>query len=169
MAILQADKKYVANGVTVNVYHLGDHNDNGIDMPPRPRCLNLIGVTIHNTPWIDTASGTTPAEQYTRATKNDNMGSVRVHYYVDDELRLNIDYELFKKKIISKFWTEKEKDEFCNGNILKVLYLKNFIVGIFLILIIIGIIILILYRCYLKRKKKNYKNNDEIGEELELI
>lgn len=85
MAILQADKKYVANGVTVNVYHLGDHNDNDIDMPPRPRCLNLIGITIHNTDWISVASGTTPAEQYTRATKNGNMGSVRVHYYVDDE------------------------------------------------------------------------------------
>ena len=102
--------------------------------------------------------------------ENNNISDIYfVNYYVDDELRLNIDYELFKKKIISKFWTEKEKDEFCNGNIIKVLYLKNFIVGIFLILIIIGIIILILYRCYLKRKKKNYKTNDEIGEELELI
>ena len=30
------------------------------------------------------ASGTTPAEQYTRATVNGNMNDVRVHYYVDN-------------------------------------------------------------------------------------
>ena len=30
------------------------------------------------------ASGTTPAEQYTRATVNGNMKDVRVHYYVDN-------------------------------------------------------------------------------------
>lgn len=42
------------------------------------------GVTIHNTGRIQTASGTTPAEQYTRACwPNQNLKSVRVHYYVD--------------------------------------------------------------------------------------
>ena len=44
----------------------------------------VIGVTIHNTDWISVASGTTPAEQYTRATVNGNMNDVRVHYYVDN-------------------------------------------------------------------------------------
>ncbi len=44
----------------------------------------IIGVTIHNTSWITTASETTPAEQYTRATVNGNMNDVRVHYYVDN-------------------------------------------------------------------------------------
>jgi N-acetylmuramoyl-L-alanine amidase len=43
-----------------------------------------LGVTIHNTGSINVASNTTPAEQYTRATINNNMGSVRVHFYVDD-------------------------------------------------------------------------------------
>ncbi len=43
------------------------------------------GITIHNTGRISVPEGTTPAEQYTRATwPNCNMGSVRVHYYVDD-------------------------------------------------------------------------------------
>ena len=41
----------------------------------------IIGVTVHNTDWITTAVGTTPAEQYTRATVNGNMKDVRVHYY----------------------------------------------------------------------------------------
>lgn len=44
----------------------------------------IIGVTVHNTDWISVASGTTPAEQYTRATVNGNMNDVRVHYYVDN-------------------------------------------------------------------------------------
>ncbi len=44
----------------------------------------IIGVTVHNTDWITVASGTTPAEQYTRATVNNNMRDVRVHYYVDN-------------------------------------------------------------------------------------
>ena len=50
------------------------------------RALSAInGVTIHNTGRIKVPSGTTMAEQYTRATyPNCNMGSVRVHYYVDE-------------------------------------------------------------------------------------
>ena len=43
----------------------------------------LVGITVHNTDKIS-VSGTTMAEQYTRATVNGNMGDVRVHFYVDD-------------------------------------------------------------------------------------
>lgn len=39
-------------------------------------------VTMHNTD--DLPGVNDDAEQYTRATYNENMGSVRVHYYVDD-------------------------------------------------------------------------------------
>lgn len=39
-------------------------------------------VTIHNTG--DLANVVDDAEQYTRATYNENMGTVRVHYYVDE-------------------------------------------------------------------------------------
>ena len=39
-------------------------------------------VTIHNT--NDLAGVADDAEQYTRATYNENMGAARVHYYVDD-------------------------------------------------------------------------------------
>ena len=41
-------------------------------------------LTLHNNDRISTAANTTPAEQYTRATVNGNMGTVRVHFYVDD-------------------------------------------------------------------------------------
>ena len=81
--ILKADKTTTLNGVKVNEYLLTAHNPNRIDMPTA-KITKPIGVTIHNTAWISVASGTTPAEQYTRATYNGNMGDVRVHYYVDD-------------------------------------------------------------------------------------
>ena len=41
-------------------------------------------ITVHNTDRIRTAAGTTMAEQYARATFNNNMGDVVVHYYIDE-------------------------------------------------------------------------------------
>jgi hypothetical protein len=84
MAILKPDKTTTLGGVTVNEYLLTKHNPNHIDMPSVSMESKIIGVTIHNTDWISVASGTTPAEQYTRATVNGNMNDVRVHYYVDN-------------------------------------------------------------------------------------
>lgn len=83
MAILKPTKTYNWNGLKVNEFLLTTNNPNKIDMPtvamPAP-----IGVTIHNTGAIKVSSSTTMAEQYTRATYNGNMGTVRVHFYVDD-------------------------------------------------------------------------------------
>lgn len=83
MAFLVPDREYTANGVKVNEYLLTKHNPNNIDMP-WAEITDLIGVTIHNTDWITCASGTHPSEQYSRSSKNGNMGTVRVHFYVDD-------------------------------------------------------------------------------------
>ena len=84
MAILRPDTITTLGGVTVNEYLLTNHNPNHIDMPSVSMEGKVIGVTIHNTDWISVASGTTPAEQYTRATVNGNMNDVRVHFYVDN-------------------------------------------------------------------------------------
>lgn len=84
MAILKPDKTTTLGDVPVHEYLLTKHNPNRIDMPSVSMEGKIIGVTIHNTDWISTASGTTPAEQYTRATVNGNMNDVRVHYYVDN-------------------------------------------------------------------------------------
>lgn len=84
MAILKPDNKTTFGGVTVNEYLLTRHNPNRIAMPSVSMEGKIIGVTVHNTAWITTAAGTTPAEQYTRATVNGNMNDVRVHYYVDN-------------------------------------------------------------------------------------
>ena len=84
MAILKPDNTTTLCGVTVNEFLLTKHNPNHIDMPSVSMEGKVIGVTVHNTDWISVASGTTPAEQYTRATVNGNMNDVRVHYYVDN-------------------------------------------------------------------------------------
>ena len=83
MAILKPDNILQIGGVKVNYFPINEHNSRSISMPTA-KMSNVIGVTIHNTDWISVAAGTTPAEQYTRATVNGNMGSVRVHYYVDN-------------------------------------------------------------------------------------
>ena len=82
--ILKTDKTTNLGGITVNEYLLTKHNPYNIDMPSVSMEGKIIGVTIHNTSWITTAAGTTPAEQYTRATVNGNMKDVRVNYYVDN-------------------------------------------------------------------------------------
>ena len=83
-AILRSDTTTTLNGVKINEYLLTKHNPNHIDMPSVSMDGKVIGITVHNTDWISVASGTTPAEQYTRATVNGNMKDVRVHYYVDN-------------------------------------------------------------------------------------
>lgn len=84
MAILRPDTTTTLNGVKINEYLLTKHNPNHINMPSVSMESKVIGVTVHNTDWISVASGTTPAEQYTRATVNGNMKDVRVHYYIDN-------------------------------------------------------------------------------------
>lgn len=84
MAILRPDTTTTLNGVKINEYLLTKHNPNRIAMPSVSMEGKVIGVTVHNTDQISLASGTTPAEQYTRATVNGNMNDVRVHYYVDN-------------------------------------------------------------------------------------
>ena len=88
-----------------------------------------------------------------------------VKYFVDDELLLSINYELFKKNIITRFWTEEEKDDFCRGNILKLLYPNIYYFCIyFLLTIIIFSSLLFLFKCYninlKKENKKSSLNND---------
>ena len=80
---LKPDKSYVWNSVPVNQYFITEHNVNKIAMPSK-RTKRLLGITIHNTDWINVNSATTPAEQYSRACINGNLNSVRVHYYVDN-------------------------------------------------------------------------------------
>ena len=84
MALLIPDRIYNVNGLRIKEYLLTNHNPNKISLPGK-RALPLIGITLHNTNDINEARQTTDPEQYVRATINGNMGTVRVHYYVDDD------------------------------------------------------------------------------------
>ncbi|MBP1559627.1 MAG: N-acetylmuramoyl-L-alanine amidase [Oscillospiraceae bacterium] len=79
--MLKADFVSCMNGVKVCRYLLADHNPNGITLPPM-RKKPLIAVTIHNTEDLPRVED--DGEQYTRATVNGNMRTVRTHFYVDD-------------------------------------------------------------------------------------
>ena len=82
MAFLTPDNTKDINGVLTKEFLLTNHNVNNIIMPSGNR-KKTVAITIHNTGAIDVASGTTMAEQYTRATYYGNMKDVRVQYYVD--------------------------------------------------------------------------------------
>lgn len=75
------DKVYTANGVEVYEYLLKNHNINNIALPSK-RTSSKVRITIHNTD--DLPSIEDDGRNYTAATINDNMKSVRVHFYVDD-------------------------------------------------------------------------------------
>ena len=79
--MLTPDKITVINGVKVNEYLLANHNVNRITLPPM-RSKLFIGVTMHNTEDLPRVED--DAEQYTRATVNGNMGTVRTQLYTDD-------------------------------------------------------------------------------------
>lgn len=86
MAFLQPDKKYTLYGLEISeklitansgVRYYSNRKLNTKDHKPEY-------ITIHNTEDINEASGTNDAEQYARATYNNNMGTVVVHYYIDE-------------------------------------------------------------------------------------
>ena len=100
MNFLVPDKIYTLNGVTVYQKLLPDGEKwkdpekakaagfEPDDLYKANRPLSgdgrARGVTIHNTDKIRVPEGTTMAEQYVRATFNENMRSARVHFYVCD-------------------------------------------------------------------------------------
>ena len=80
--MLKADKTFkIFDSLDINQYFLHDHNIKKIDLPYK-RTKKLIGVTVHNTEDLQHVED--DGEQYTRATINGNMNTVRVHFYVDD-------------------------------------------------------------------------------------
>ena len=86
MAFLTPDKTYNWYGLTVKEKLITSksgvkyYSNRKLDTPKnKPQY-----ITIHNTPDINEASGTNDAEQYARATFNNNMGDVVVHYYIDE-------------------------------------------------------------------------------------
>ena len=86
MAFLKPDKTYTLYGLEIKEKLIT--NSSGVKYYSN-RKLNTKDhkpeyITIHNTADINEAVGTDDAEQYARATYNNNMGTVVVHYYIDE-------------------------------------------------------------------------------------
>ena len=86
MAFLTPDKTYTLYGLEIKEKLITAKS--GVKYYSN-RKLNTVGnkpeyITIHNTADINEAAGTNDAEQYSRATYNNNMGDVVVHYYIDE-------------------------------------------------------------------------------------
>lgn len=99
MAVLQPNHVYYVNGVTVNEKIIPDGTRwkdatkakkagfSAGSLYKKEKKLNNdtgkpVFITIHNTDDLDNVED--DGEQYTRATYNENMNSVRVHFYIDD-------------------------------------------------------------------------------------
>ena len=109
---------------------------------------------------------------------NENKERFYVRYFVDDDLRLNIPYGEFKKNVMKNIWSTKQKDEFCRGNIIKVLYPKLFfalyVIFIFFVILFCLCAFNKYYTVYIGKKKedKDDDNNNNLGasdNELKLI
>lgn len=76
------DNTYTIGGVPVNIFYITEHDENktptGYDMEGQ-----RIGITVHNTPRVNAVD--TQSEQYARATFNNNLDGVIVHFYVDEK------------------------------------------------------------------------------------
>ena len=94
---------------------------------------------------------------------NDKKENYFVKYYVDDDLRLEISYDEFRQKVLSNVWTTKEKDEFCRGNIIKILHPNLFLFSIiFFVSIVIVMIFCVFkkyYSVYIGKKKEDKEDN----------
>ena len=93
----------------------------------------------------------------------DKKENYYVRYYVDDDLRLNIIYDDFKKNVLNNIWSEKDKDEFCRGNIIKVLYPTLFLSVYIILCLVFGLILILIirkyYRIYYSKNEDNKNNN----------
>ena len=98
-----------------------------------------------------------------------NQEIYMVRYYVDDDLRLNINYKEFKRSVLNNIWSQKEKDQFCKGNILKVLHPKLFmllyIVLFIAFVVIISFVINKYYKIYMEDSFNKDDTKDEEGDE----
>ena len=110
--------------------------------------------------------------------ENKDRNEYYVEYYIDDALKLNISYGTFKEKVIDLSWSDKEKEDFCLGNIILVLH-PNIIIFLFVFIggIFISIFIVFVYKCHKKYSKKqnsckhkgNMEENNGNDKEMELI
>ena len=100
---------------------------------------------------------------------NANKDKYFVEYYIDEEIKLNISYDIFKEKVKKNIWNDKKIDNFCLGNSIIVPHPKNILIFIFIIIGIIVIVLIFFNICKntllkqkkIKKEKENIEENDK--------
>ena len=145
------------------------------------RTLGSIEYSMHQIFGVDYSiayfASNVIFELHKNKDENGDKDEFYVSYYIDEQLKLNISYNEFKRKIIKNIWTEKRINDFCFGNITLILHPKIYLLFCFFIIgILLGIFILIIFKYCIRNKvkrNKQYKEyegeNKENGKEMELI
>jgi len=145
------------------------------------RTLGSIEYSMHQIFGVDYSiayfASNVIFELHKNKDENGDKDEFYVSYYIDEQLKLNISYNEFKRKIIKNIWTEKRINDFCFGNITLILHPKIYLLFyIFIIVILLCIFILNIFKyCFRNNIKRNkyYKKYDEDNykndKEMELI
>ena len=68
-----------------------------------------------NTKWVFPGFSTTVLMEL---HKNEEKNIYEIKYFVNDEMLLNINYDVFKRKVLDIIWNEEKIEKFCQFNII---------------------------------------------------
>ena len=117
---------------------------------------------VFGTKFINLIVGSSVIIELHKNDTNKN-NSYYIQYFVNDELLLKIDYNLFKENISRLFWSEEEINKFCKFSDFseyKSIF-NNYKICIFVTVIFLLISIYLNCKLIFKLKKLNKKNNNE--------
>ena len=117
---------------------------------------------VFGTKFINPVFGSTIIIELHKNDTSEN-NSYYIQYFMNDELLLKIDYNIFKKNILKLLWTEKEINKFCKFPEFSEYEstLNIYKISTFLISILLAISIYINTNLFCKLKKLNKNNNKE--------
>ena len=122
---------------------------------------------VFGTKFINPIFGSTIIIELHKNETNKN-NSYYIQYFVNDELLLEIDYNIFKDNIKKYLWTEKEINQFCKFDDLSE---YKFIINkyrVYLLLTVVLLLISIYLNCTFFFKLKQSNKNKNIHNEYEL-
>ena len=117
---------------------------------------------VFGTKFINPIVGSSVIIELHKNDTNKN-NSYYIQYFVNDELLLKIDYNLFKENISRLFWSEEEINKFCKFSDFSEYksILNNYKICIFVTVIFLLISIYLNCKLIFKLKKLNKKSNNE--------
>ena len=124
---------------------------------------------VFGTKFIIPVFGSTVIIELHKNETNKN-NSYYIQYFVNDELLLEIDYNIFKENILKYLWNEKEINTFCKFEDISEykFTLNNYRICLFCTLTLLLISIYINCKLYFKLKIVNKNNNTNNNNEYEL-